>query len=293
MTRKRRVGVIGSIVWDVIYGRDPRSFPIEEWGGISYALERTRRRAAGRLGDRSDHQGRRRSRAGARRSFSATLQRIATDAARDRGAVSQQSRRAALLRRRAAERGDAPAACPAWNWLGLKPVLETARLDALYINFLSGWELDLETTKLIRQHFRGPIYCDLHMLVWAVQPMDCARCVRSRTSREWCGCFDLLQVNEDEMAMLAPIRWRSPRRRCTPASAASSSRSASAARCTSRRRTSIVIERSDRSAASHSRRASARCARRSCRAGPHRRRRRSDRMRRRVGRDLFLSTARR
>ena len=38
MTRKRRVGVIGSIVWDVIYGRDARSSPIEEWGGISYAL---------------------------------------------------------------------------------------------------------------------------------------------------------------------------------------------------------------------------------------------------------------
>src|SRR5881396_1906374 len=33
-----RVGVIGSIVWDVIYGRDPRSLPVEEWGGITYAL---------------------------------------------------------------------------------------------------------------------------------------------------------------------------------------------------------------------------------------------------------------
>src|SRR4029079_9516232 len=41
---------------------------------------------------------------------------------------------------------------PAWSWIGLKPVLDPARLDALYINFLSGWELDLETTKLIRQH---------------------------------------------------------------------------------------------------------------------------------------------
>ena len=35
---KRRVGVIGTFVWDVIYGRDARSVPIEEWGGISYAL---------------------------------------------------------------------------------------------------------------------------------------------------------------------------------------------------------------------------------------------------------------
>jgi hypothetical protein len=33
-----RIGVIGSFVWDVIYGRDPRSLPVEEWGGITYAL---------------------------------------------------------------------------------------------------------------------------------------------------------------------------------------------------------------------------------------------------------------
>ena len=33
-----RVGVIGSFVWDIIYGRDPRRDPVEEWGGITYAL---------------------------------------------------------------------------------------------------------------------------------------------------------------------------------------------------------------------------------------------------------------
>jgi hypothetical protein len=38
MPSKKRVGVIGSIVWDVIHGRDPRSLPVEEWGGITYAL---------------------------------------------------------------------------------------------------------------------------------------------------------------------------------------------------------------------------------------------------------------
>ena len=44
---------------------------------------------------------------------------------------------------------------PGWTWLGLKPLLESARLDALYINFLSGWELDLETTQLIRAALCG------------------------------------------------------------------------------------------------------------------------------------------
>ena len=36
--RKRRVGVIGTFVWDVIYGRDTRQGPIEGMGGVTYAL---------------------------------------------------------------------------------------------------------------------------------------------------------------------------------------------------------------------------------------------------------------
>jgi hypothetical protein len=33
-----RLGVIGTMVWDRIHSRDGRAQPIEEWGGISYAL---------------------------------------------------------------------------------------------------------------------------------------------------------------------------------------------------------------------------------------------------------------
>ena len=33
-----RVGVLGSLVWDEIHGRDPLAAPVEEWGGIAYAL---------------------------------------------------------------------------------------------------------------------------------------------------------------------------------------------------------------------------------------------------------------
>ena len=36
--QRRRVGVLGTFVWDVIYGRDAREGPVEEWGGITYAL---------------------------------------------------------------------------------------------------------------------------------------------------------------------------------------------------------------------------------------------------------------
>jgi sugar/nucleoside kinase (ribokinase family) len=79
-----------------------------------------------------------------------------------------------------------------------------ARLDALYVNFLSGWEIDVETAQLIRRNFAGPIYCDVHMLAWAIQS-DGLRALRPISNvREWCGSFDFMQVNEDEITMLAP-----------------------------------------------------------------------------------------
>src|SRR5919108_2810923 len=33
-----KIGIMGSLVWDLIYGRDPLAPPVEEWGGIAYAL---------------------------------------------------------------------------------------------------------------------------------------------------------------------------------------------------------------------------------------------------------------
>ena len=34
----KRLGVIGSMVWDTIYDREPAQRATEEWGGISYSL---------------------------------------------------------------------------------------------------------------------------------------------------------------------------------------------------------------------------------------------------------------
>lgn len=200
--RKRRVGVIGSFVWDVIHGRDARTAPIEEWGGITYALAGLDAalsddweivpllKVGDDLADRA-------------RTFVHTLRHIAPDAALV--AVPYPNNRVELRYIDAERRSEyLSGGVPGWTWLGLKPLLESARLDALYINFLSGWELDLETMQLIRAHFAGPIYCDLHMLVMAVQP-DGLRVPRPLPDvAAWCSCFDVLQVNEEEMAMMAP-----------------------------------------------------------------------------------------
>jgi hypothetical protein len=200
--RKKRVGVIGTFVWDLIHGRDARSVPVEEWGGITYTLSGLDAalpddweivpimKVGYDLAARA-------------RDYIRTLKHIAADAAlvevpypghRVELRYIDEERRTEVL----------TGGIPGWSWLGLKPLIDEARLDALYVNFLSGWELDLETAQLLRQHFRGPIHCDLHMKVMAVRP-DGLRVPQAIPNlAEWCGCFDFLQMNEEELATIAP-----------------------------------------------------------------------------------------
>ncbi|HSM61957.1 MAG TPA: hypothetical protein VK849_14205, partial [Longimicrobiales bacterium] len=39
---RRTLGVVGTLVWDTIFDRDVRARPVEEWGGIAYALSALR-----------------------------------------------------------------------------------------------------------------------------------------------------------------------------------------------------------------------------------------------------------
>lgn len=199
---RRRVGVIGTFVWDVIHGRDRRQLPVEEWGGITYALSGL----DAALSDdweivpliKVGHDLAERARA-----YCRTLKHIAPDTALIE--VPYPNNRVELRYHDDERRSEyLSGGVPGWTWLGLKPVLEAAQLDALYINFLSGWELDLITTQLVRAHFAGPIYCDLHMKVMAVQPDGLRVAQPLPDVAAWCGCFDLLQVNEDELQMMAP-----------------------------------------------------------------------------------------
>src|SRR5688572_8729703 len=197
--RKRRLGVIGTFVWDVIYGRDPRELPVEEWGGITYALSALDAALPEdwefvplvKVGDDLAAEARR---------FLRTLRRAAPDAAPI--AVPYANNRVELRYFSDERRSERlTGGVPAWSWLGLKPLL--ADIDALYINLISGFELELETAQLIRQHFRGPIYCDLHSLMLSVQPSGFRAPRPLENVAAWCACFDLLQVNEDEAALMA------------------------------------------------------------------------------------------
>jgi hypothetical protein len=197
--RKKRLGVIGTFVWDVIHGRDVRNAPVEEWGGITYALSA----CDAALGEGwelvplvkvgSDL-------APAAREFLRTLRRLAPDAAPIE--VPYRNNRVELRYMSDERRSEVlTGGVPGWNWAGLQPLLRD--IDALYINLISGFELDLETAQLIRQHFKGPIYCDLHSLAMGVEPSGLRTLRPVPEAAAWCACVDHLQVNEDEMAMLA------------------------------------------------------------------------------------------
>ena len=197
----RRLGVIGTFVWDKIHGRDPAAPVVEEWGGITYALGALDAALPPdweivplvKVGDDLEREA---------RAFLGTMRGLASDAAPI--VVPFPNNRVTLRYLDSARRTEVlSGGIPGWSWLGLKPLL--AGLDALYINLISGWELDLETALLIRQHFAGPIYLDIHSLLLARQA-DGLRTPRHLAPEEivgWCRTADFLQVNEDELALLA------------------------------------------------------------------------------------------
>jgi hypothetical protein len=177
-----------------------RSAPVEEWGGIAYALGALDAALPGdweivpimKIGyDRWTQA----------QDFLRTMTRLSPDAALVE--VPYPNNRVELRYFSAERRSEVlSGGVPGWSWLGLKPLLRD--LDALYVNMISGFELDLETARLLRQHYRGPIYCDLHSLVLAVQPGGLRTLRPLPDVAEWCRCFDIIQVNEDELSMMAP-----------------------------------------------------------------------------------------
>jgi len=90
---------------------------------------------------------------------------------------------------------------PPWSWEALEPLLADA--DAVYVNFITGFEMELWTARLFRQHLSVPSYADLHSLFLAISP-DGVRNPRPLESWEsWVRSFDVVQMNEGEFGLLA------------------------------------------------------------------------------------------
>ncbi|NOT09523.1 MAG: carbohydrate kinase family protein, partial [Gemmatimonadales bacterium] len=194
------VGVLGSLVWDEIHGRDPSTPVVEEWGGIAYALAGLDAhlpaeweivplvKVGSDLAEEAN-------------AFLGSLSRLTPGG---RGIEVAVPNNRVVIHYQSSERRceRMSGGVPAWNWAELGPMV--ADLDALYVNFLSGYEMCLGTAMALRQGFRGPIYADLHSLLLGMRG-DGIRVLQPLPNAEsWFGCFDLIQVNEDEMNQLGP-----------------------------------------------------------------------------------------
>jgi sugar/nucleoside kinase (ribokinase family) len=190
------------MIWDTIVGRDPAEAPFEEWGGISYALAAL---------DAALPPG-----------WSVVpLVKVGSDLAErahaflhslgvGRGArfveVPAPNPRVRLNYQDAQRRCEGlKGGVPPWTWPELGPMV--LDLDALYVNFITGFECDLATAQALRRAFRRPLYGDIHSLTLGIRA-DGIRHLRPLDEPlAWLACFDIAQVNEDEMSQLgdAPL----------------------------------------------------------------------------------------
>ena len=196
----KRLGVIGTMVWDTIHQRDPgRSEPVEEWGGICYSLSAYEATApdgwellpiikvGGDLRERANE-------------FLRGLGRIASlEGVRT---VPERNNRVELFYRDRSRRCERlTGGVPGWSWDELAPLARSC--DAVYVNFVAGWELDLPSAQGLRGGFRGPVYTDLHSIFMGVGADGVLEPKPLAAWREWLCCFDLVQLNEDELETLA------------------------------------------------------------------------------------------
>ncbi|HSG07050.1 MAG TPA: carbohydrate kinase family protein [Longimicrobiales bacterium] len=194
---RRVLGVVGTLVWDRILDRDGREVPVEEWGGIAYALSALRAALpdgwtilpvlkVGR--DLAEEAFR----------FLREIPGLDVSAVM---VVPESNNRVELRYTSDARRTERlSGGVPAWTWPEL--ALPAEMCDALYVNFISGMEMELPTARALRTGYPGPVYADLHSLFLGIDRHG-VRVPRTLQGwGDWMRCFDGVQMNEDEFELL-------------------------------------------------------------------------------------------
>lgn len=197
-----RLGILGTFVWDRIWtlGDQAAGRPFESWGGLAYSLAAAAAaRPEGweivviaRVGEDLFDEA---------RAFTAALPGV--DAESALVAVPEPNNRVELRYTDDARRGERlTGGVEAWTWEELAP--RVAGLDALYVNYFSGFEIGLEATERLRAGFAGPLYADLHSLFLGCPGAGTRQMRHLPEWERWAASFDAVQLNEDELRMLAP-----------------------------------------------------------------------------------------
>jgi len=202
----KRLGILGTFVWDTVWTLADQAVgrPFETWGGMAFSLATA---AAARPEGWEivpiAHVGE--DLAESAHALLDTLDGIGPRTAVV--PVPEANNRVELVYADHARRGERMrGGVPGWSWEELAPHLEG--LDALCINFFSGWEMALETAESLARIFPGPVYADLHSLFLG-PPRDGPRLPRRLPDApRWLGCFDVVQLNQDERALLVGVDLR-------------------------------------------------------------------------------------
>lgn len=195
-----RLGVVGTLVWDTIHGPDGEE-AIDDWGGIAYSLAAWDAVAPPGWSAVPIIKVGADLRASADRLLEtvkgvSSLECVTT--------VPEANNRVSLFYHDPSRRCERlTGGVPGWSAAELERVALSC--DALYVNFISGWELDLESVAVIESRFEGPKWCDVHSLILGVGDGGhrAPRPLEDRAS--WLRAFDLVQVNEDEIDTLSKV----------------------------------------------------------------------------------------
>jgi sugar/nucleoside kinase (ribokinase family) len=198
----RTLGVVGTLVWDTIHRRGKRELPVEEWGGIGYALESL----AASLPDGWTIRpvlkvGRDLSEA----AFRYLREIPGVDVDSGVMVVPEPSNRVELTYHDDGDRRSErlSGGVPPWDWAELSPRIHGC--DALYVNFISGFEMGLDTARALRSGFPGPTWADLHSLFLGIGRAG-DRLPRPLPDwAEWLAAFDAVQMNDDEFTLLGRL----------------------------------------------------------------------------------------
>jgi sugar/nucleoside kinase (ribokinase family) len=196
----RRLGVLGNLVWDRVFhpGEDT---PWEGWGGLAYSMEAFAaslpddweavpilKIGGDRAGDAREYLG--------RIGVVGTLSGVVESPF---GAVTVERSYGQGWRRQERIFGtELP-------WTKEELAQFWPGLDALYLNFITGFELGLETALSLKSASSIPLYADLHSL-FLDKDDDGRRSLKPLPRfRDWVRAFDIVQMNEEEFGTLGPF----------------------------------------------------------------------------------------
>ena len=197
-TTPKRLGVVGTLVWDTIRYRDGQPEQVEAWGGVAYALSAFEAALPDnweivpivKVGsDLSESAWR----------FLRSFPRI--DMETGIRVVPELNNRVELVYTGPERRTERlTGGVPPWLWAELGPLARTC--DALYVNFISGFEMELDTARSLRSGFAGPTYADLHSLFLGVGSSGLRVPQELPSWGAWLRCFDAVQMNAEEFELL-------------------------------------------------------------------------------------------